>query len=460
MLCVAASALTVITEPDTGWYLRSGAYLLKTHSFPLHDPFSYTSKEPWINQHWLTEILFYVTVRAGGYVGLGLLQALTFGLTLLGVGRLAGRRAIMAGLSPVFFVACAAYLREWVALRAQLFSNLLFAVTLLLVMREWRDPSPPAQGLLRHRLRFIAPIAVLWTQLHAGTPYCIALCGLLFLARPSRRLLFFVAVAIAATVVGPFGWRVLMLYNATGITRDLIREWSPLFGAISGGGTEHVFFIVLWLVGIVAIVMRHRRGEKVRFDALVHGVFGLATVYHVRMAPLAVLVSLAVTLPWTQRLAAGWLGTRLDRVLCGTLCVTVFCGAVAASSRKFGFGFAPERFPTKAVAFLQRERPPGPMFNSYNFGGYLMWVYPEERVFIDGRATTVYPESMFQQLLSIYARPQEFAGLVRTYDLRLAVLQRRGKGAALLHWLRGQPGWRVAYDEDPVAVVLLRGPSD
>jgi hypothetical protein len=93
------------------------------------------------------------------------------------------------------------------------------------------------------------------------------------------------------------------------------------------------------------------------------------------------------------------------------------------------------------------------MLNSYNFGGYLMWAYPREKVFIDSRAFTVYSETHFQDLLRLYAEPSFFRTLEMRWHFRLAVLQRAGRGARFLDWLRGQSDWRVLHEDD-VATVL------
>jgi hypothetical protein len=56
------------------------------------------------------------------------------------------------------------------------------------------------------------------------------------------------------------------------------------------------------------------------------------------------------------------------------------------------------RFPARAVAFLHTHPPSGPMFNYYDWGGFLIWkLYPPLRVFIDGRAD-VYGEKIFPRL--------------------------------------------------------------
>ncbi|MEK6692729.1 MAG: tetratricopeptide repeat protein, partial [Nitrospirota bacterium] len=50
-------------------------------------------------------------------------------------------------------------------------------------------------------------------------------------------------------------------------------------------------------------------------------------------------------------------------------------------------------FPKDAADFLNKHEIKGNIFNEYGFGGYLIWrLYPEKRVFIDGR--TLEPEFM------------------------------------------------------------------
>jgi hypothetical protein len=84
-----------------------------------------------------------------------------------------------------------------------------------------------------------------------------------------------------------------------------------------------------------------------------------------------------------------------------------------------------------------------------------MWAYPREPVFIDSRAFMIYSEDHFRDLLRLYAEPPFFRQLERRWHFRLAVLQRRGRGASFVAWLRAQPDWSVAYQDD-VAVVLVR----
>jgi hypothetical protein len=79
------------------------------------------------------------------------------------------------------------------------------------------------------------------------------------------------------------------------------------------------------------------------------------------------------------------------------------------------------RLPVQAAEFIAAERPAGLMFNSYNWGGYLLWALPDYPVYVDGR-TDLY-----------------------------------GSGF-LLRWMRaatGQPEWREILDEDGINLVVI-----
>lgn len=51
------------------------------------------------------------------------------------------------------------------------------------------------------------------------------------------------------------------------------------------------------------------------------------------------------------------------------------------------FSFFCQEYPCEAVKFLKENKNliNKPIFNSYNWGGYLIWVWPEKKLFIDGR---------------------------------------------------------------------------
>src|SRR5262249_9968455 len=144
-----------------------------------------------------------------------------------------------------------------------------------------------------------------------------------------------------------------------------VREFQPLSSALAAGSGLHFAFLALVVVAVVALVLRARRGERVRFEAIaLAGVFAI-TVVHVRIATETALVALAAIVPLASRV-------RIRSMVAVGAAGAAFAACVAISPRPVGAGLDETRFPIAAVQYLKETRPPGPMFNGYNFGGYLL----------------------------------------------------------------------------------------
>src|SRR6185295_4072457 len=110
-------------------------------------------------------------------------------------------------------------------------------------------------------------------------------------------------------------------------------------------------------------------------------------------------------------------------------------------------------FPVAATAFLQQQQPPGPMMNHYNWGGYFIWkLYPQYRVFMDGRAD-VYGDTLMNEFGSCYYLKGDWSKTLEEWGIRTVVLP---PDAPLITALRSSPKWRQIYG-DTEAVILTRG---
>jgi hypothetical protein len=116
-----------------------------------------------------------------------------------------------------------------------------------------------------------------------------------------------------------------------------------------------------------------------------------------------------------------------------------------------------EEFPAKAAAVIEERGYPGPVYNHFDWGGYLLWRLPRLGSAIDGR-TNIHGDRRIRQFADTWqGRP----GWDRDPDLlaaRLVVLQQRAPLAALL---RRDRRFRVVH-EDAVAVVFMprEAPAD
>ena len=90
------------------------------------------------------------------------------------------------------------------------------------------------------------------------------------------------------------------------------------------------------------------------------------------------------------------------------------------------------------------------MFNSYAWGGYLTWAYPESRVFVDGR-TDLFGDEIISQWLNVVEGGDGWQNILHRWDIRMVLIEPDRPAAALLV----ENGWREVY-ADSTAVILLR----
>lgn len=175
-------------------------------------------------------------------------------------------------------------------------------------------------------------------------------------------------------------------------------------------------------------------------------------------APLLALALVRLAADARARADGGWprRWERLGALAC-LLVLATSIGATVASGVPFrlGFGPLPNSYPEGAAAFLQRHRLDGRLFNTYQFGGYLLWRrWPANQVFIDGRYDAVlFDEAIFEAYMEAHQSPAVLERLTGEYGVDILVLDARP--TRRIAFLDGQPDWARVY-WDPVAEILVR----
>ena len=148
--------------------------------------------------------------------------------------------------------------------------------------------------------------------------------------------------------------------------------------------------------------------------------------------------------------------------------VLVLAGLLLGVARGsfFQLRVADWRFPSGAADFLLAHGVTSPLFNTYESGGYLMWrLWPQERVFIDGRALS---ESVFNDYARILYNHSVADGgkssqqLLDQYGIQTIVMNGFEYSEGLVYNLlpalsASQTEWKLVYN-DPQAVVFMRQP--
>jgi hypothetical protein len=108
-----------------------------------------------------------------------------------------------------------------------------------------------------------------------------------------------------------------------------------------------------------------------------------------------------------------------------------------------------EDMPVRAVEVVKAKGWSGPLYNDFNWGGYLIWAL-RQPVSIDGRTNTYGDERLNRSYATWNAQP----GWASDPDLQSAKLVIGPTNAPLTQVLRMDPRFEVAY-EDKLAVVFI-----
>ena len=389
-------------DGDLSAHMRMGAQILTTGHIPTHSLASYTAAtEPMVGHAWLAEVLFASMFRLGGLplicVFAGIIVGLTHGLIALFLRRHGAdpRWAFVAALMSLALAST-----HWLA-RPHLFSIVGSALTLFLL-----ESDRP-----RRQLLFI-PLYAVWTNLHGGWLYGLAMIGLyvigelgeawlsddraLWLAR-ARRDATALALASAATLLNPFGLalhrEVLSAVTNTSLARNMAEFLPPNFQ--DAGQWPFLLAILLtiallsfgarrmplpWLaVVLVSLFFALRSFRNIAlFGVTAWPLIALhvARAFPHNRKPFPLFTEFARLDPDTR---VGWLAAPVAMLM---LLLGLNRGLVAGIPL-IDDHFDPRTFPVVAVDRARTAHLDGRVFDTWGWAGYIMYAWPEASLHVD-----------------------------------------------------------------------------
>jgi hypothetical protein len=462
------------SDGDLARHLRHGLYMLEHRALIRQDPFSFTrAGAPFVAFEYGSQLIYAVADKLGGLASVALLAGLLIGATYALLARL----LLSMKVDPLLAYATAALaavlgIGHWTA-RPHLFSYV--AMVLLLMLLERR----PHRSLIRTGLLF-----VLWVNIHGGFIYGWILIALytvgsaveMFLHGQEReawkgRLSDYakmLAVAVAATVVNPYGLalhRHLFIFLGQSYLFDNTAEFtSPDFHAADG----KVFLAVL-LLALTCLILSRRRPTIPRLFVVCAGVaFGLMAVRNVPIFGLTALplvglhldpelkkVTYGAELRERFALVAGrastwpWVALAL-----AIACVLGISRGRLGSTQIITNDFDPTIFPVAAVRQARSSDLKGRLFTEFAWGGYVVYAWPEQKVFIDG-GTDFYGPELLREYATIKRLVPGWRKLLSKWDFSLLLLKRE---SSLAHEVARDPTWQI-LSCDSLAVLIHRAPS-
>jgi hypothetical protein len=469
-IAIFAMAVRVPADTDTWWHLRSGRWIIENRAIPLTDPFSHTRYgHAWIDHGWLAQIALFAGYGVLKYAGLALLVAGLVTAAYVSVWHQCqeGDRWLRAF---ALIMAAATSGVIWAA-RPQIFSFALTALVAYLLFRF-------KQG--HKRIIWWLPLVMLvWVNVHGGFAVGFILVVAYLFGETANQLLRnqglswreigLLALALGACLlvvpINPNGiqmWSYPFRTVGIGVLQDFIAEWrSPDFHQL------HLHpFIWMLLAALTAIGLSGRRADFT--DLTLVALFTYMSLLAGRNIALFALVAAPVIVRYGTVALAGWrdrMGWSAERVaatrarplitLNWALLGLVILAALVKISQPLSTAVneqaQADSLPVEAIAFLKDERPAGPMLNSYNWGGYLIWELPEYPVFVDGR-TDLYDDAFLREYLSIVLAQDDWAQALDSHGVNLVLIE---PGSVLGRLLVERPGWDQVY-LDEMATIFVR----
>jgi hypothetical protein len=454
-------------DPDFWWHLKIGDGILATHHWPTADHFSFTAAgNPWLSAEWLSEVLFSAVARLGGFRGLEVLFILLGAAIMLALYTFATLRSknSKAGFvaSAVLLVLAAANFN----LRPQMLGY-LFLILTLIALERFR------QGHTR-ALWFLPLLFLVWVNSHPsweiglGTIFVYWMSGWKEMRLggiemhpwgPAERLRLACTFLLCVTVlpITPYGTKLaafpFQFVSALPNNLAYIIEWQPMPFDQPG---PKLFLILVFAIFASQIAFRlvWRLEEAALFflGVLMASLHARFLLVFVPFCAALLATTLALWVPKYYRKKDQYL---LNAALLSTMLFGMiwYFPSRAAIEQNVAI-----HFPLHAVEYLREHPVPGPMFNAYNFGGYLDWATgPEHKVFIDGRGELYEPAGVFPDYMHITLLKPGALDVLKNYGIRSCLLEREQPLATLLS---SRADWKKIYSDKTSLLYIKTSESE
>lgn len=460
---------------DLGRHLLLGEIIVQTGTVPKTNLLSYTYPDAsFINSHWLFEVIAYTIHATSGFDGLLVMTAsmgtLAFFLVFIYALKHTGVAAsILTGLLflPILF--------ERTDVRPEIFS-FLFLSSFITILYRYRTSFT--------RLVFLLPfLELLWVNTHIYFFLGIVVTGLFFLERivPERKNISRQTKILGLVLCSLI---VVSLFNPNGIHGALfpilvhqnygfpvMENQSIFFLERLFNQPSILFFKAAVLLSLTALVIARKQTKLIDWFLVVS--FSLAGVLAIRNIPLFVFAAF-IPLSHALKHVLTTVSDALSRyvikkhitILQTLMLLVLFLVCCSILAKLFMYqpaGRGIEVGEAKAVDFMIKQKIKGPLYNSFDSGSYLAYrLYPQEKVFVDGRAEA-YPKEFFEQLyLPMQTDPKLFEEASKQYNFNLLFISHWDQTPwpnRQFSYLLKQTSFAPVYLDDYAIIFVKRTPE-
>lgn len=377
--------LLPMKDTDFGWHLRCGQEIFENGRLCQTNHFTTLLD----GYHWYSpaqgyQILLFLTFKYFGFAGIAFLYALTAGAVFTFFIKSLGRGPVISTvvtLTGVWF----AWSTLNIGFRSQILSVYFILIFLGIVRLSQKQP----------RIIYGLPVMmIIWSNSHSGFFLGLVISLFLFLdtfvkyilKKSSRKYFLVVTLTsglnLVASLVNPYGFQIYqeVFRHSRVALNTLIAEWVPpqawqIFLAIS---------VCVWLGNL-----SWRRKDFFSIFLLAFSTY--LAIFARRNLPI---FSLAAVYAALNNLSQNFDETTIKKSI-QKVWLVIMLLAISLLTYKnlpLALDFNEKTYCQKALVVMpclgakfMMSQKPGRIFNTYEWGGYLIWSLPQFKIFVDGR---------------------------------------------------------------------------
>lgn len=448
-------------DPDFGWHLKFGQETLITKQVPHIEHYNFTLLgKSWVDHEWLLNVIIYLMYSKMGYLSVNLFFAFIAVLTFILINIF-----LLKKYKPKIFELIALLLLELLAVfgilphfgvRVQEINFLFLALLILFIFNFEKNKNYKI-------LLFIAPLLFFWSFLHGGFLIGFALLFIFFCIKilelilekftkinfieynilSIKNLVIFACVSLFSFSLTFFGPYKFELYSFLYQYRDTfylthIAEWVPIFYipiSISK------FFYLVILMSIIFLALFYVRFKKIKlFEFFITIFFIILSIKSKRHFPLLFICSIFFAFDYLIFLFydfSNFLNTiyhktyRVIKIF--TIIILITISLLLFLKIKFiedPFLNFKNDYPVNMLDCIKKQEQNNQrIFMSYGWGGYMIWMTPEIKLFLDGRLPQ-YPfvnnKSILQEYNNFF-EDKKSEKLLDQYDIKMVFLKKENR---------------------------------
>lgn len=469
-------------DPDFGWHYKYGEYLVQQGKILRENIFSYTNTNyEWVNSYWVAELIMYLSHHFLGSVLSTLILSVILSTVLLVIIKKQTKNLVNVSIN---YISLSVILSIYALTVRPLYYSTIFMFFLLYVLilkKDW--------------IKFLPFVFLIWANTHADFVLALFVYGVYCLDSwvqkkiqvkhlknlrllinsflDSFKILF---LCVFSTLLNPYGIKlwVTLAKEITQPIKSFVQEWVPFDFSYKNSST--IFISLFLAMGLISgfLVFKRKKdqfGWWYKLSIIFFYILSIKACYFGRIFFIISSFAIIQELEILIRDLSTFFKNEKDYIpkislalflifLCftaGPLFVENVSLASDVSKWSIGSGY-----PYNALVYIKENPMTGNMWNTYSWGGYLIWQLPEYKTFIDGRMTAWNEGGKFftKEYLQISRDPKKNSDLLNRYlsEYNITWVLDKPKSEVVKYLLeKGAQNsrWKTVY-EDEINIVIQK----